>query len=149
MPKAAWVGAIVLVLAVPMALSSQSAADWTNLRRFFRQQVADAGLVGASLVIVREGTVAAEEYVGYQDNATKPPVDRDTIYHWASITKTFTGITIMQLRDRGLLALDDPAVKYLPEIRQIHNPFGDVSQITIRRLMSHSAGLRAATSTMR
>lgn len=132
-----------------MALSSQSAADWTNLRRFFRQQVADAGLVGASLVIVREGTVAAEEYVGYQDNATKRPVDRDTIYHWASITKTFTGITIMQLRDRGLLALDDPAVKYLPEIRQIHNPFGDVSQITIRRLMSHSAGLRAATSTMR
>ena len=51
----------------------------------------------------------------------------------------------MQLRDRGLLTLDDPAVKYLPEIRGIHNPFGDVSQITIRRLMSHSAGLRAST----
>ena len=128
-----------------MALSSQSTADWTNVRRFFRQQVADAGLVGASLVIVREGKVDAEEYVGYQDNATRRPVDRDTIYHWASITKTFTGIAIMQLRDRGLLALDDPAIKYLPEIRQIHNPFGDVSQITIRRLMSHSAGLRAST----
>ena len=128
-----------------MVLSSQSAPDWTNVQRFFRQQVADAGLVGASLVIVREGKAAAEEYVGYQDNAARRPVDRDTIYHWASITKTFTGIAIMQLRDRGLLALDDPAVKYLPEIRQIHNPFGDVSQITIRRLMSHSAGLRAST----
>jgi CubicO group peptidase (beta-lactamase class C family) len=145
MPKAAPVGAIVLFLAFPMTLASQSAPDWTNLRRFFRQQAADAGLVGASLVIVRENKVAAEEYVGYQDNATKRPVDRDTIYHWASITKTFTGIAIMQLRDRGLLTLDDPAVKYLPEIRQIHNPFGDVSQITIRRLMSHSAGLRAST----
>ena len=128
-----------------MVLSSQSAPDWTNVQRFFRQQVTDAGLVGASLVIVREGKAAAEEYVGYQDNAARRPVDRDTIYHWASITKTFTGIAIMQLRDRGLLALDDPAVKYLPEIRQIHNPFGDVSQITIRRLMSHSAGLRAST----
>jgi CubicO group peptidase (beta-lactamase class C family) len=51
----------------------------------------------------------------------------------------------MQLRDRGLLALDDPVVKYVPEVRRIHNPFGDVSQITIRRLMSHSAGLRAST----
>ena len=128
-----------------MALSGQSAPDWTNLRRFFRQQVADAGIVGASLVIVRDGKVEAEEYAGYQDNATKRPVDRDTIYHWASITKTFTGIAIVQLRDRGLLTLDDPAVKYLPEIRGIHNPFGDVSQITIRRLMSHSAGLRAST----
>ena len=126
-------------------LGSQSAPDWTNLRRFFRQQVADAGIVGASLVIVREGKVEAEEYAGYQDNATKRPVDRDTIYHWASITKTFTGIAIMQLRDRGLLTLDDPAVKYLPEIRGIHNPFGDVSQITIRRLMSHTAGLRSST----
>ena len=145
MPKAAWMGAVVLFLAVPMVLSSQSAPDWTNVQRFFRQQVTDAGLVGASLVIVREGKAAAEEYVGYQDNAARRPVDRDTIYHWASITKTFTGIAIMQLRDRGLLALDDPAVKYLPEIRQIHNPFGDVSQITIRRLMSHSAGLRAST----
>ena len=128
-----------------MAFGSQSAPDWTNLRRFFRQQVADAGIVGASLVIVHEGKVEAEEYAGYQDNATKRPVDRETIYHWASITKTFTGIAIMQLRDRGLLTLDDPAVKYLTEIRGIHNPFGDVSQITIRRLMSHSAGLRAGT----
>ena len=145
MAKTGWLCAILPLLAFSMALGSQSAPDWTNLRRFFRQQVADAGIVGASLVIVREGKVEAEEYAGYQDNATKRPVDRDTIYHWASITKTFTGIAIMQLRDRGLLTLDDPAVKYLPEIRGIHNPFGDVSQITIRRLMSHSAGLRAST----
>ena len=145
MAKSGWLCAILPLLAFSMALGGQSAPDWTNLRRFFRQQVADAGIVGASLVIVREGKVEAEEYAGHQDNATKRPVDRDTIYHWASITKTFTGIAIMQLRDRGLLTLDDPAVKYLPEIRGIHNPFGDVSQITIRRLMSHSAGLRSST----
>ena len=145
MATTGWLCAILPLLAFSMALSSQSAPDWTNLRRFFRQQVADAGIVGASLVIVREGKVEAEEYAGYQDNATKRPVDRDTIYHWASITKTFTGIAILQLRDRGLLTLDDPAVKYLPEIRGIHNPFGDVSQITIRRLMSHTAGLRSST----
>ena len=129
MPKAERVGAIVLLLAFSMTLGSQSVPDWSGLRRFFRQQVGDAGIVGASLVIVREGKIDAEEHVGYQDDASRKPVDRDTIYHWASITKTFTGIAIMQLRDRGLLALDDPAVKYLPEIRQIHNPFGDISQI--------------------
>jgi CubicO group peptidase (beta-lactamase class C family) len=145
MATTGWFCAVLSLLAFSMAFGSQSAPDWTNLRRVFRQQVTDAGIVGASLVIVREGKVEAEEYAGYQDNATKRPVDRETIYHWASITKTFTGIAIMQLRDRGLLTLDDPAVKYLPEIRGIHNPFGDVSQITIRRLMSHSAGLRAGT----
>jgi CubicO group peptidase (beta-lactamase class C family) len=38
------------------------------------------------------------------------PVDADTAYNWASITKTMTAIAILQLRDRGLLSLDDPAV---------------------------------------
>ena len=65
---------------------------------------ADAGIVGASLVIVRDGNTEAEEYVGYQDEAGRRPVDRETIYHGASITETFTGLAMMQLRDRGLRA---------------------------------------------
>ena len=64
----------------------------------------------------------ADAVDGYQDLDAKRPVDRDTIYHWASITKTFTGIAIMQLRDRGLLSLDDPIVKYVPEFRQGAQP---------------------------
>lgn len=145
MPRAGWIAALLPLLAFSLAAGAQSARDWTSVRRLFRQQVPDAGIVGASLVIVHGGKVEAEEYAGYQDEASRRPVDRDTIYHWASITKTFTGIAIMQLRDRGLLTLDDPVVKHVPEVRQIHNRFGDVSQITIRRLMSHSAGLRAST----
>ena len=47
---------------------------------------------------------------------------RTRSYHWASITKTFTGIAIMQLRDRGLLSLDDPVVKYVPELRRGPQP---------------------------
>jgi CubicO group peptidase (beta-lactamase class C family) len=110
-----------------------------------RQRVEQAGIVGSSLMFVKNGTVTLKHFVGYQDLATKRPVDEETIYHWASITKTLTGVAIMQLRDRGHFSLDDPAVKYVPELRQVHNPFGDISQVTIRQLMSHSAGFRAGT----
>jgi CubicO group peptidase (beta-lactamase class C family) len=96
-------------------------------------------------MVVRHGKPVAEDYVGFQDLDRKRSVDRDTIYHWASITKTFTAIAIMQLRDRGLLALDDTVARYVPEIRRIHNPYGEASPITLRMLMSHSAGLRAGT----
>jgi CubicO group peptidase (beta-lactamase class C family) len=72
-------------------------------------------------------------------------VDADTIFHWASITKTLTAIGIMQLRDRGLLTLGDPIVKYLPELQQVHNPYGPMEAITLRMLMSHSAGFRNPT----
>jgi CubicO group peptidase (beta-lactamase class C family) len=89
--------------------------------------------------------VIARDNEGYQDLDRKQPVTNATIYHWASITKTFTGIAILQLRDRGLLSLDDPVVKYVPELRMVHDPFGDIADVKIRHLMSHSAGFRAAT----
>jgi CubicO group peptidase (beta-lactamase class C family) len=118
---------------------------WSATAAYYRQQVDQAGIAGSSLVMVRDGRTIADEQVGYQDLATKTPVDRDTIFHWASITKTFTSIAIMQLRDRGLLSLDDPVEKYVPEIRRVHNPYGPTSAITLRTLMSHSGGLRAGT----
>ena len=137
-------GALGLELAAGQQKSAPAEA-WAATAAFYRQQIHDAGIVGSSLQMVREGQTVAEESVGFQDLDRKLPVNRDTIYHWASITKTFTAIAIMQLRDRGLLSLDDPVAKYVPEIRRIHNPFGDASSITLRMLMSHSGGLRAGT----
>jgi CubicO group peptidase (beta-lactamase class C family) len=120
-------------------------AGWDAVLRGYRDALKRAGIAGSSLMIVRDGRIVAHAEEGWQDEAARVPVTADTIYHWASITKTFTGIAIMQLRDRGLLSLDDPVVKYLPELRQVHDPFGDVSEIRIRHLMSHSAGFRAST----
>ncbi len=97
-------------------------------------------LAGASILgMSREMAAAAAQALA------PAPADDHTIYHWASITKTMTGIAVMQLRDRGLLKLDDPIVKYVPELRQVRDPFGDMSEITLRHLLTHSAGFRGAT----
>jgi len=135
-----------LIAAALAFVSLQTSGDpWTRVETLYRQRVQETGIVGSSLLFVRGGAVAHLATVGYQDAATKRAVDRNTIFHWASITKMFTGVAIMQLRDRGLLSLDDPAIKYVPELRDVHNPFGDMGQVTIRHLMTHSSGLRAAT----
>jgi len=136
---------VLMICAAILGGSSQSPPGWPAVADGYRQQLDRAGIVGSSLMLVRDGRILARQNQGYQDLDRKVPVDDETIYHWASITKTFTGIAIMQLRDRGLLSLDDPAVKYLPELRAAHDPFGDVSDIRIRHLMSHSAGFRAST----
>ena len=94
----------------------------------------------AALSFLKDNKIAASEYYGSANLAKNQPVDENTIYHWASNTKPFTGIAIMQLRDRGLLKLDDPVTKYLPELRAVHNQFGSMDDITIRHLMTHSAG---------
>jgi CubicO group peptidase (beta-lactamase class C family) len=137
--------AIVAVFALTALSAAAPPRGFDAVATVFRDRIREAGIVGGGLVLVKDGAVAASAFEGYQDLDTKRPVDEDTIFHWASITKTFTGVAIMQLRDRGLLSLDDPAVKYVPELRDVHNPYGDISQVTIRHLMTHSAGFRAAT----
>ena len=120
-------------------------AAWRETAALFRAQAEDDGIVGASLWFLRDGEVLAKEHHGMADLATGRRIDDETIFHWGSITKTLTGIAIMQLRDRGRLSLDDPIVKYLPELRAVHNPFGRMESITLRHLMSHSAGFRNGT----
>jgi len=127
------------------AVVPQPPSGWADVASGYRTALQRAGVVGSSLMLMQNGRVIAHENVGLQDASSGAPVDDDTIYHWASITKTFTGIAIMQLRDRGLLTLDDPVVKYVPELRLAHDPFGPIEQVKIRHLMSHSAGFRAAT----
>jgi len=116
-----------------------------DFRAFYEKGLADNGIVGSSVMIVSGGQIIAKDFYGMASLEKQQRVDEDTIYHWASITKTFTGIAIMQLRDRGLLKLDDPIIKYVPELRQVHDPFGDMSEITLRHLMTHSAGFRDPT----
>src|ERR1044071_3087262 len=139
-------------LFVPAA-SSQSTpdtpADFARAYREFKtnyeKESRQHGIVGSRFFFIRDNQVIAKELYGLANIELNRAVDEDTIYHWASITKTFTGIAIMQLRDRGLLKLDDPVIKYLPELKAAHNPYGDMGDITIRHLMTHSAGFRNPT----
>ncbi len=116
-----------------------------DFRRLHRAETRRANIAGSSFYFIRDGRTVAADHLGEQDADAHVPVDARTIYHWASITKTMTGIAIMQLRDRGLLSLDDPITRYVPELARVHNPFGDTSAVTIRHLMSHSAGFRGGT----
>jgi len=118
---------------------------FSKFRETYLKELRDAGIVGSSFVFLKDNKIVSEVHYGSANLEKKQPVDEHTIYHWASNTKPFTGIAIMQLRDRGLLKLDDRVTKYLPELREVHNAFGSMDEITIRHLMTHSAGFRNPT----
>ncbi|HUR96681.1 MAG TPA: serine hydrolase domain-containing protein [Pyrinomonadaceae bacterium] len=139
---------VVLILIVMAASEYKIYSQAEKFKRFdavFQKELADAGIVGSSFVFLKDNKILFERHYGSANLEKKQPVDAQTIYHWASNTKQFTGIAIMQLRDRGLLKLDDPVTKYLPELRDVHNGFGSMDDITIRHLMTHSAGFRNPT----
>lgn len=118
---------------------------WRTVVEEHRAKLKAEGIVGGTVAFVHDGRIAAADYFGMADLESGRPVDEHTIYHWASVTKTFTAVAVMQLRDRGLLTLDDPAIHHVPELREVHNPFGPMDAITLRHLLSHSAGFRSPT----
>lgn len=139
---------LMMFLVVAAEAFGQDRAENKALAVFAKQfddEAKAAGIVGGSFVFLKDNKIIAGEFYGSANLAKNQPVDENTIYHWASNTKPFTGIAIMQLRDRGLLKLDDPVTKYLPELRAVHNAYGSMDDITIRHLMTHSSGFRNPT----
>lgn len=118
---------------------------WSEVSQLYRENAAREGTVASSLYFLHDGRILKAEHFGTTRADGGRVVDADTLYHWASITKTFTAVAVMQLRDRGLLRLDDAAVDYLPELKQVRNPFGPMDAITLEQLLSHSGGFRAPT----
>ena len=133
------------LLACALPGSAQPPSTWPAFEQQLRDYVTADGIIGASALIMRNGQPTARVNLGLQDRATSTAVTDRTIFHWGSITKSLTAIAIMQLRDRGRLSLDDKVTRYIPELRRIHDPYGRIDSITIRMLMSHTAGFRNGT----
>ena len=96
---------------------------------------------GAAAGVVHGDELVWTAGAGFAEVGARVTSDPGTLYRIASITKTFTGTAVMQLRDAGRLDLDDPAVKYLPELRGAVSPFAPIEAVTIRRMLSHESGL--------
>jgi CubicO group peptidase (beta-lactamase class C family) len=145
-----WRSAVIATVAATVAgagpLAAQAAPPgWPALTRSFDAYVQSDRIVGASLAWIDGGRIVARHHVGLADQATGRAVDDSTIWHWASITKTLTAVSTLQLRDRGLFTLDDPITRWVPELRQVHDPYGSIDAVTLRMLLSHSSGFQNPT----
>jgi CubicO group peptidase (beta-lactamase class C family) len=116
------------------------AAGFADVDRIFSEFVTQQHVPGAAWGIVVGGELAHVGATGLRDVAGNAPVDADTVFRIASMTKSFTAMSILKLRDEGKLSLDDPAERYVPEMQVFAYPTSDSPKITIRHLLSHSAG---------
>jgi CubicO group peptidase (beta-lactamase class C family) len=134
----------LLLLWLPAALPAQQ-QHWHTFTTELDSLARADGVVGWSAVLVQDGRITARDDQGMADRERRQPVTAATVFHYGSITKTLTAIGIMQLAEHKLISLDDPVVKYVPELRQVHDPFGSMDSITIRMLLSHSSGFQNPT----
>ena len=122
-------------------MSGLVSASASELEAKLNGFVTENRLPGATAAVVHGDELAWIAGTGFADQDAGRPSQPDALYRIASITKTFTGTAVMQLRDAGRLDLDDPAVAYLPELRNAVSPFAAIETVTIRRMLSHESGL--------
>ena len=116
------------------------ASAFPEIDRLFEDFAAKTHVPGAAWGIVIDGELAHSGATGYRDIASKAPVNSDTVFRIASMTKSFTAVAILSLRDEGRLSLDDPAERFIPELKTLRYPSSDAPRITVRHLLSHSEG---------
>ncbi len=111
-----------------------------EIDRLFTAFAEKSHVPGIAWGIVIDGTLSHSGAHGYRDVEAKAPVDADTVFRIASMTKSFTALCILKLRDEGKLSLDDPAERYVPELKGLQYPTADSPRLTIRHLLSHAEG---------
>lgn len=90
--------------------------------------------------MVLDGRLVLSGAFGLSDLAAQTPASARTIFRIASMTKSFTALAILKLRDQGRLSLDDPIRRFIPEFKRMKPLTHDAPAITIRHLLTHGAG---------
>lgn len=108
--------------------------------RIFQEFCLDAHIPGLVYGIVADGRLIHVGTFGVQDLEARHPVTADTLFRVASMTKAFTALTVLKLRDDARLRLDTPAEEYVPELRAWRYPTEDSPRIRVRDLLNHAAG---------
>lgn len=111
-----------------------------EIDRIFRTYAADRKIPGMVWGVVIDGRLAHVAVTGVRDRAANDPVTTNTAFRIASMTKSFTALAILKLRDDGKLSLEDPVSRWIPEFARMALPTRDSAPLRIRNLMSHSGG---------
>ncbi len=118
-----------------------------NIEKIATYDLKENNVFGSSYFVMQNGEVVFKKHFGTTGIDGKNKVDDGTIYRLASMTKPITSVAILILSERGLVSLEDPVCKYLPELRDIHITAEDgtdlgvtKTKITILHCLTHTSG---------
>jgi CubicO group peptidase (beta-lactamase class C family) len=126
---------------VDRARRAKLASAYPKLDAYFAALHASQKLPGLAVGLVIDGDLAWSAGYGVTDLDTQTAVDVDTLFEIGSLTKPFTALALLRLRDEGRVSFDVPAATYLAELADVLYPASDAAPITLRHLLTHTAGL--------
>ena len=111
-----------------------------EITAYFETYMKAAHVPGLVFGVVKDGKLVLVRGLGVQDTASNSPVTADSRFRIASMSKAFTALAILKLRDQGRLSLDAPAENYVSEMKAWRYPTTDSARIRVSDLLHHTAG---------
>ena len=111
-----------------------------KLDALYRDYAAAQHLPGMIYGVVVDGKLVHTLAIGSADLTTKTPVSADTRFRIASMSKSFTALAILKLRDAGKLSLEDPVEKFVPQFSRVEQLTKDSPPVTLRLLLKMASG---------
>src|SRR3984885_5935526 len=124
------IGLALLGMAIAPAAVRADAVD-----NYIAAKMAEKSIPGLALAVIRDGHVIKEKAYGYANLELKAPVTYQTSFPWASTTKIFTAVALMQMVEQGKITLDQPVSTIVSGLPAAW------SKVTIRHCLSHTTGL--------
>lgn len=124
----------------PAAAATSVDALEPRITAAFEEWMRAAHVPGLVYGVVQDGRLVMVRGLGVQDIDNKRPVTVDSRFRIASMSKAFTAMAILKLRDAGKLSLDAPVELYVPELKSWKYPTSDARRITVADLLHHTAG---------
>ncbi len=126
--------------AAPAPAPAVVPSPYAQLDPIFADYQRDNHIPGLIFGVVIDGRLVHVRGFGVQDLTARRPVTPDSLFRIASMTKAFTALSVLSLRDRGRLSLDSPVEAYVPELKRWRYPTADSPRIRVRDLLHHIAG---------
>ena len=140
MTRLAVLAAAVGLAGPAAAQTAEQTAAFAAIDPLFETFMRERHAPGVVYGVVVDGKLAYVRALGVQDTKTNAPVTRDTVFRIASMSKNFTALAALKLRDEGKLRFDVPAETVIPELANLKYPTTDSPKITVRDLLAHTAG---------
>ncbi len=136
--KKVFLSCLLILTLLPGMLAANEAELEQTLTPFIEQMMEEHNVQGFVLAVTSKDEVLYQKTFGIKNMYTKEPETGGSLFHMASVTKTFVGTALMQLHEQGRLDVDRPVVDVVPYFVLVDGRYKD---LTIRQFASHISGM--------
>ncbi|MEI9945792.1 MAG: serine hydrolase domain-containing protein [Chitinophagaceae bacterium] len=133
-----------LAQTTPLTAQTQNTPKLPGIHEAMQKFIDAGDIAGAETLVVTKDKTLHTDVAGLANMESKEPMQANTLFWIASMTKPVTAVSVLMLQDQGKLNVNDPVSKYIRAFANLKTPSGKLANLTIKQILTHTSGLGEA-----